>query len=205
MTSAAQTTERAARSRQMAQAMAQATNALAIIAAGAAMIGLIGPALIGTAQAQLSPGRGPIAYSADTLEYREDARLLVLTGNVDVTQDNARLQADKITITFKPAGSAESANAQVGSGDIDRMVAEGRVFYVRPAQKARGDRAVYDTNSDTVTFTGNVVIASEENVTRSDTVVLEIGNQRTTFRPGAGKRVEGVIRPRSQQTKSDGR
>ena len=174
--------------------------AAATLASAAALIGLLSPA-----QAQLSPGRGPIAYSADSLEYQEDKRLLVLTGNVDVTQDNARLQADKITITFKPAGAAAAPNSQVGSGDIDRMIAEGRVFYVRPAQKARGDRAVYDTNSDTVTFTGNVVIASEENVTRSDTVVLEIGNQRTTFRPGAGKRVEGVIRPRPAQAKSSGR
>lgn len=170
-----------------------------VAAAGAAL------ALISPAQAQLSPGRGPIAYSADTLEYQEDKRLLVLTGNVDVTQDNARIQADRLTITFKPSGAATTPNPQVGSGDIDRMIAEGRVFYVRPAQKARGDRAVYDANSDTVTFTGNVVIASEENVTRSDTVVLEIGAQRTTFRPGAGKRVEGVIRPRAQQTKSGGR
>jgi lipopolysaccharide export system protein LptA len=156
------------------------------------------------AQAQLSAARGPIAYSADTLEYQEDKRVLLLTGNVDVTQDNTRLQADRLTITFKPAGAAQ-AGAEVGAGDIDRMVAEGRVFYVRPQQKARGDRAIYDTNSDTVTFSGNVVIASDDNVTRSDLVVLEVSNQRTTFRPGAGKRVEGVIRPRSAQPKSGGR
>lgn len=153
----------------------------------------------GMAQAQLSQSRGPIAYSADSLEYREENRVLTLTGNVDVTQDNARLQADKLTITFKPAGGARTG-AEVGAGDIDRMVAEGRVYYVRPQQKARGDRAVYDTDSDTVTFSGNVVIASDDNVTRSDLVVLEISNQRTTFRPGAGKRVEGVIRPRSNRS-----
>jgi lipopolysaccharide export system protein LptA len=152
--------------------------------------------LTGPAKAQLSAQKGPIAYSADSLEYQEDKRLLVLTGNVDVTQDSSRLQADKLTITFKPAGQA-AAGAEVGAGDIDRMVAEGRVFFVRPQQRARGDRAIYDVNSDTVTFTGNVVIASDDNVTRSDTVVLEISNQRTTFRPGAGKRVEGVIRPRA--------
>lgn len=177
-----------------------------VIAITAATAALTWAALAPTASAQLSEGRGPIAYSADTLDYQEDKRLLVLSGNVDVTQDSSRLQADKITITFKPAAAA-NANAEVGSGDIDRMIAEGRVFYVRPQQKARGDRAIYDTNSDTVTFSGNVIIASDENVTRSDTVVLEISNQRTTFRPGAGRRVEGVIRPRSGggQTKTGGR
>lgn len=169
------------------------SSKLALAGAAVALVALTAE----TAHAQLSAGRGPIAYSADTLEYQEDKRLLVLTGNVDVTQDNTRLQSDKLTITFKPAGAAQ-AGGEMGAGDIDRMIAEGRVFFVRPQQKARGDRAIYDTNTDTVTFSGNVVIASDDNVTRSDTVVLEISNQRTTFRPGAGRRVEGVIRPRGQ-------
>lgn len=173
----------------MGSKLAMAGAALALFALSA-----------GAAQAQLSASRGPIAYSADALDYQEDKRLLVLTGNVDVTQDNTRLQADRLTITFKPSGSARAGGAEMGAGDIDRMIAEGRVFFVRPQQKARGDRAIYDTNTDTVTFSGNVVIASDDNVTRSDTVVLEISNQRTTFRPGAGRRVEGVIRPRGQSS-----
>lgn len=150
------------------------------------------------AQAQLSARGGPISYSADNLEYMDGNQQLVLTGNVDVVQDDSRLQSDKLTLFFK---SGSSGGNTLGTGDIDRIVAEGQVYYVRPEQKARGDRAVYETASDSVTFTGNVVVASDENVIRGETLVLEIGGGRTTIRPGAGTRVQGVFRPKQGAAK----
>ncbi|NDC58178.1 MAG: hypothetical protein EBZ50_04995 [Alphaproteobacteria bacterium] len=74
----------------------------------------------------------------------------------------------------------------------------GGLYYVRPEQTARGDNAVYEMKSDTVTFTGRVVVASDENVVKGDTMVLEIGNRRTTVKPGSGpgQRVRGVFRTR---------
>jgi len=155
----------------------------------------------GTANAQLASGGGPIAYSADNLEYRDNERQLVLTGDVDVTQSDARLQANKLTLFFKEGSQNTQAGAGVGSGDIDRIVAEGQVFYIRPQTKARGDHAVYLTDADTVTFTGNVVVASDDNVIRGSTLVLEISSGRTTIRPEAGKRVQGVFRPKAGQKK----
>ena len=68
------------------------------------------------------------------------------------------------------------------SGDIQRMMAEGDVYYVRPQQSARGDRADYKVAQDSVTFTGNVVVASDENVIRGETLVLQIGTRQTTIR-----------------------
>ena len=154
------------------------------------------------AHAQLSASGGPISYSADNLEYTDNQRQLVLTGNVDVVQSDSRLQSDKLTLFFKsaPAGARAGSNA-LGTGDIDRIIAEGQVYYVRPDQKARGDRAVYDTGTDSVTFTGNVVVASEENVIRGETLVLEIGGGRTTIRPSGNGRVQGVFRPKQSPKK----
>lgn len=158
-----------------------------IWAAGLA-IGLIAT----PAMAQLSTSGGPISYSADTLDYVESQRQMVLTGNVDVVQDDARLQADKLTLYFSNAGGG--APGALGSGDVDKIIAEGRVFYVRPEQKARGDRAVYETATDSVTFTGNVVVASQENVIRGNILVLQINSGRTTIRPSKpGERVQGVV------------
>lgn len=155
-------------------------------------------ALSAPAQAQLSASGGPISYSADNLEYLDGNRQLVLTGNVDVVQNDSRLQSDKLTLYF----SANSAGGNtLGTGDIDRIVAEGQVYYVRPDQKARGDRAVYETASDSVTFTGNVVVASDENVIRGETLVLEISGGRTTIKPGGAGRVQGVFRPKAAQKK----
>ena len=175
--------------------MAQTARSNALLAAaavGAAMLGVAVP----EAGAQLSGGGGPISYSADNLEYTDGQRQLVLTGNVDVVQSDSRLQSDKLTLFFKSA--TPGANA-LGTGDIERMIAEGQVYYVRPEQKARGDRAVYEVATDSVTFTGNVVVASDENVIRGETLVLEITGGRTTLRPSGGGRVQGVFRPK--QTK----
>jgi lipopolysaccharide export system protein LptA len=158
----------------------------------------------GNAHAQLSSSGGPIAYSADNLEYKDNERQLVLTGDVDVTQNDARLRADKLTLYFKEGGQSGAAGG-VGSGDIDRIVAEGQVFYIRPQTKARGDHAVYVTDQDQVTFTGNVVVASDDNVIRGNTLVLQISAGTTTIKPDAGKRVQGVFRPKAGAKKNPSR
>jgi lipopolysaccharide export system protein LptA len=146
--------------------------------------------------AQLSEGGGPVSYSADNLEYFDAERRLVLVGDVDIVQNDARLRADRITLTFSRSTSGQAnTGGGLGSGDIERMVAEGEVYYVRPAQSARGNRAVYETAADSVTFTGNVVVASDENVIRGETLVLQIGSRRTTIRPQQGQRVRGVFVP----------
>jgi lipopolysaccharide export system protein LptA len=141
--------------------------------------------------AQLAEGGGPISYQADTLEYSEADSRLILTGAVDLVQGDARLRANRLTIFFRPGSS--DANQGVGSGDIDRMIAEGEVYYIRPTQHARGDRAVYETSSDTVTFTGNVVVASDDNVIRGQTLVLQVSAGRTTVSAQDGRRVQGVV------------
>lgn len=148
------------------------------------------------AHAQLSEGGGPVSYSADNLEYFDSERRLVLTGDVDIVQNDARLRADRITLFFSgSSGGGQGGQQGLGSGDIERMIAEGEVFYVRPSQSARGNRAVYEVSRDSVTFSGNVVVASEENVIRGETLVLQIGSRRTTIRPTPGQRVRGVFVP----------
>lgn len=164
------------------------------IAAGALALSAIG---IAEASAQLSEGGGPVSYSADNLEYFDGERRLVLTGDVDIVQNDARLRADQITLYFSGSSGGEGQGQGLGSGDIQRMIAEGEVYYVRPAQSARGDRAVYEVAQDAVTFTGNVVVASEDNVLRGQTLVLQIGSRRTTIRPETGQRVRGVFVPRN--------
>ena len=160
--------------------------------AGAAFVATF--AIATPAAAQLSEGGGPVSYSANDLQYFDAERRLVLVGDVDLVQNDARLRADRITLTF--SGSSGGGSGQgLGSGDIERMVAEGEVYYVRPAQSARGNRAVYETASDSVTFSGNVVVASDENVIRGETLVLQIGSRRTTIRPQPGQRVRGVFVP----------
>jgi len=169
-----------------------ARNALVFCAAMAALWAMTAP----PASAQLAAGGGPISYSADNLEYFDGERRLVLRGQVDLIQGNARLRADVLTLYFAQ-GAGGAGPTGVGSGDIQRMVAEGRVYYVRPDQEARGNRAIYETASDSVTFSGNVIVASATNILRGETLVMQISSGRTSLAPGSRGRVQGVFRPRS--------
>jgi lipopolysaccharide export system protein LptA len=167
-----------------------------LIAAAAFVVSALAAA---PAHAQLSESGGPVSYSANNLEYFDSERRLVLIGDVDIVQGEARLRADRITLFFSSSSGASAGGGApsqgLGSGDIERMIAEGEVFYIRPSQDARGDRAEYNVAQDSVTFTGNVIIMSEENVIRGNTLVLNIGNRRTVIRPQPGQRVRGVFVP----------
>ncbi len=163
----------------------------------AALAGVLCLLVLGapSAQAQLSRDGGPIDYSADLLEYQDTQNILVLSGNVDITQDDARLQANKLSIYL--SGQSTGGANSVAPGDIDRIVAEGDVHYVRSGQTVRGDVAVYETKIDTVTFTGNVVAANRDNLTRGEILIMEISSGAARFNPGKvpGKRVQGRINP----------
>ncbi len=163
----------------------------AAFALGAFLAGLL-PSL---AHAQLSSNGGPIGYSADFLEYQEKQNILILTGNVDVIQNDARLQANKLTLYLADQGNNSAQSIE--SSDIDKILAEGDVHYVRAGQTARGDIAVYETKIDTVTFTGNVVVANRDNITRGDVLIMQISSGQARFNPGKvpGKRVQGRINP----------
>jgi len=169
-----------------------------VIAAGAFLAAALAAPGAG---AQLSESGGPVSYSADALEYFDGERRLVLSGDVDIVQNDARLRADRVTLFFSHSTGGPQRQG-LASGDIQRMIAEGEVYYVRPTQSARGNRAVYEMANDTVTFSGNVVIASDENVIRGETLVMNITNRRTVIRPGQGRRVQGVFSPDSSSQNS---
>ena len=70
----------------------------------------------------------------------------------------------------------------MAAGDIDRIVAEGEVHFVRADQKARGDQAVYEAATDSVTFTGNVVLTNAKTCFAAIPWCCEMGKGRTTLR-----------------------
>jgi len=144
------------------------------------------------AHAQLAQSGGPITYSADALRYNDGEGRLTLEGKVDIVQGPARLRAATVTILFQSA----TPNANLASGDIKYMQADGDVYYVRPDQEARGDRAVYTADRDMIVFSGNVVMAGETSVIQGDVMAISVKEGAGVIRPADGERVRGVFRPR---------
>jgi lipopolysaccharide export system protein LptA len=154
-------------------------------------------------------GSGPIDISADELEVVNAENRAVWKGNVEAIQGTNRLRAPLLTVYFAkstPAPGAPPAPASAaaapgglgaGFGSIQRMEAEGPVYYVTQQQNARGDHATYEAAANQIVMTGNVVLVQDKNVVQGDRLTIDTQTNHSTLvstAPGRGqKRVRGVF------------
>lgn len=114
--------------------------------------------------------------------YADDAvsskGVTTLTGQVDARQDDVRILADKMVIYSKANGTNGAPAVGTAAGDIDRIVATGKFFYITPTQEVRGDKGVYTAVSDTFEVTGNVILTQEDSVVRGTRLIYELGSQK---------------------------
>ena len=152
-------------------------------------------------------GSGPIDISADELEVVNAENRAVWKGNVEAIQGMNRLRTPLLTVFFAktaPAPGAAPASAPAtpgglgaGFGSIQRMEAEGPVYYVTPQQNARGDHATYEAALNQIVMTGNVVLVQDKNVVQGDRLTIDTVTNHSTLvsnaQTRAGKRVRGVF------------
>ena len=91
--------------------------------------------------------------------------------------------------------AAAKSGATGGCGDLQRLEAEGAVYYVTPQQRIRGDAAVYDAGSETIVMTGDVVAAQGQNVLRGSRMVVNVKTGEGRME-GSGKGRGSNNRPR---------
>jgi lipopolysaccharide export system protein LptA len=175
--------------------------------AGASLVALA--ALVaGPAQAQLAQNSSsPVDISADQLETQNAACVATYRGAVEALQDTVRLRSDVLKIYIKP-DPTKSAKAKPNSSsgscgnEIDHMEATGSVYYVTPERRVRGDMAVYDKDNDTITITGDVVVAdADKNVAQGSKMVIKVstGDGQLESGPKAKMRVRTVYFPKKEQ------
>jgi lipopolysaccharide export system protein LptA len=161
----------------------------------------------GPAAAQLAPNsNAPVDLTADELEVVNAECLAIWRGSAEALQDTARLRADTLRI-YNQKGAAKAGAAGPNCGEVERMDAQGNVYYVTPQQRVRGDNALYQAASETITFTGDVVAVQGKNVLRGGRLVVNVKTgaaQMQTSAKGRNSpgRVRGVFYPNEQQTQS---
>jgi len=151
--------------------------------------------------AQISNEGGPIRVKADKSEVLERERKVILIDNVDITQGEARLRADIVTIAY---GGNEAGGTGLGAnfGDIQSMTVRGNVYYITPEIKANGSLGLYDAETDTLTLTGNVVLLRGEDVAKGERLMIGLSEGKTVLDGGDEGQVQMVITP-SETSRSD--
>lgn len=168
------------------KAWVAATVWLAMAAAGGPAAAKAGASPMAGPQSGLSPN-GPIDISADSSTYVSSTCESTWSGAAEVLQGTSRLRADLIHAYFKhkpgsaagkPAGPSQPTTAglpeegQSNCGPIDKIVAQGNVFYVTPDQVVHGQDAVYTADNNLIVMTGDVIVVQGKNVVRGDKMTL---------------------------------
>ena len=128
----------------------------------------------------------PIEIAADSLEVREADGVVVFAGAVDAGQGTLRLTSDKLTVTYGDGGA--------GSGEINRMRAEGSVFIANGAETASGSWAEYNVADGIITMGGAVTLTQGGNVVRGGQLRIDLNTGQGAV-DGGGGRVKSVFTP----------
>lgn len=138
----------------------------------------------------------PIQIEADELEVFDRERRAVFTGNVEVVQGTVNLKASTLTVFYEGEDGTEAAGAAAGGQQqVRRIEAEGQVVVTSEDQRATGESAVYETETEIVTLTGNVVLSQGDNVVRGDRLIVNLATGQSRVEASGG-RVQGLFAPR---------
>lgn len=109
-------------------------------------------------------GEGPIEILADgAIEWRRNDQVVIAAGNARAIRGATTVFADRLIARYRARGGepgpAPAAQQQVfgGGGEIWRLEAEGNVRIVTGADRAMGDRAVYDLDRRVMVMTGRAL------------------------------------------------
>lgn len=140
----------------------------------------------------------PFDITADELEVQNKTCISIWKGNAEALRGQARLRANVLRafMATKPGAAAPGATGTGNCGELIRIEAEGRVFYVTAKnQRVAGNAGVYDAATDLVTLTGDVVAVQGQNVLRGSKMVFNNKTGEGRVVGGAGARPRGVFYP----------
>lgn len=191
--------------------MAPTAIALSLLSGPALLAGFGGVAMAQTPAASGSNSSAPVDISADEQEVINSQCKTIFRGAVEVLQDKARMRAATMTVynRRKTPGKTSSPTGNNDCGDVDRVEADGNVFYVTPEQTVRGDHAVYTYDNDTIVVTGDVVAVQGQDVARGDRMTIKTKTNDVKMESnatGRGKtRVRAVLYPSDKDKKPAGK
>lgn len=139
----------------------------------------------------------PVRITSTTLEWDEKAKVATFSGSVHVVQGETDVRSNTLVVFYEDQKNQSGSKKTTDASQIRRMEAHGSVFITQQGRCATGDRAEFDMRTNTVTMTGNVVIAKGDDVVRGERVVVDLTTGLSRVEAG-GRRVEGMFNSKSR-------
>jgi lipopolysaccharide export system protein LptA len=121
--------------------------------------------------------RDPISVTANAMEFDYRSRVLTYTGNVEVTQDDMKLESKRLTVALDEGPENR----------IKEVVADGQVRLSKGTRWATGAHAVFDQAHSTVVLSGNAELHDGPNQVTGDRVVVYLDEKRSVVEGGKGR------------------
>jgi lipopolysaccharide export system protein LptA len=143
----------------------------------------------------------PVTIQAASLEVRDKDKVATFSGDVHLVQGDTDMRC-KVLVVYYEADAKGGNRPQQADGDpqqqqIRRMEARGGVIVVQKDQTATGEHGDFDMRRNTVTLTGNVVVAKGENILRGQKLVVNLTSGVSRME-SAGGRVEALFKSSGQ-------
>jgi lipopolysaccharide export system protein LptA len=141
----------------------------------------------------------PVHITSKSLEVRDKEKKATFIGDVLVSQGDTTMRSNTLDVFYDQDGAPGQPKAAqtppAEGGQIRRLEAKGNVVVTKQDQTATGDMGIFDTNANTVTLSGNVVVTQAGNVLRAPRLVVNLTTGVSNFE---GK-VEGLLLPNSRR------
>ena len=127
------------------------------LAQGMSQRGLAQPVSTVLVQVDKSGRATPVRITSARLDYVDAERKIVLGGGVTAKSSDATLSGQEMTVFLLPQSQTRQSPATAGpgtAGQVERIVAEGKVVIAQPTRHATGDRLVYTAADDKFVLTG---------------------------------------------------
>lgn len=134
----------------------------------------------------------PVQFNADRIELQDRQNRVVLSGAVQITQGDLRLNAERTTISYTDTGSLT----------IQRLDATGGVVVTRGAERASGAAGVYDFNRKVIVLSGGVNLRRGSDSLSGGRLVIDLNSGLSSVdgrgapgsaTQGSGGRVSGTF------------
>jgi len=124
----------------------------------------------------------PVDIEADQLEVNDKAKVAVFRGEVRAAQGDFVIKSAELHAFYKgeaglagATAAAPSSSGKTASTQLTRLEAKHNVFITSTdGQTASGDRAEFNTVTNKVTMTGNVVLAKGQNMVRGTRLLIDM-------------------------------